>query len=59
MRKALTVYCSFCGKSQYEVKQLIAGPQQNLYICNFCSGLCSVIVYEESVRKMLPGDIGL
>ncbi len=40
-----TLYCSFCGKSQHEVKKLIAGPQT--FICNECVVLCMDIVREE------------
>ena len=38
------LYCSFCGKSQNEVKKLIAGP--SVYICNECVSLCSDIIVE-------------
>ena len=37
--------CSFCGKSQKEVKKLIAGP--SVYICDECIGLCNDIIAEE------------
>ena len=37
-----TLYCSFCRKSQHEVKKLIAGPA--VYICDACVGLCAKIV---------------
>ncbi|MFZ9035983.1 MAG: ATP-dependent Clp protease ATP-binding subunit ClpX [Francisellaceae bacterium] len=37
-----TLYCSFCGKSQHEVKKLIAGP--SVYICNECIELCDSII---------------
>ncbi len=40
-----TLYCSFCGKSQHEVKKLIAGP--SVFICDKCIGLCNEIVQEE------------
>ena len=40
-----TLYCSFCGKSQHEVKKLIAGP--NVFICDECISLCSDIMTEE------------
>lgn len=40
-----TLYCSFCGKSQNEVKKLIAGP--TVYICNECVMLCLDIVIEK------------
>lgn len=44
-----TLYCSFCGKSQHEVKKLIAGP--NVFICDECIGLCADIVKEERQEK--------
>ena len=37
--------CSFCGKSQDEVKKLIAGP--TIYICDECIDLCNAIIAEE------------
>lgn len=43
-----TLYCSFCGKSQHEVKKLIAGP--SVFICDECIDLCNDIIREE-----LPG----
>ena len=39
------LYCSFCGKSQHEVKKLIAGP--SVYICDECIDLCNEIVRDE------------
>ncbi|MHB8282487.1 MAG: ClpX C4-type zinc finger protein, partial [bacterium] len=39
------LYCSFCGKSQDEVKKLIAGP--SVYICDECIELCNDIISEE------------
>jgi ATP-dependent Clp protease ATP-binding subunit ClpX len=39
------LYCSFCGKSQHEVKKLIAGP--SVYICNECVDLCNDIIVDE------------
>jgi ATP-dependent Clp protease ATP-binding subunit ClpX len=41
-----TLYCSFCGKSQHEVKKLIAGP--TVFICDECVELCLDIIREES-----------
>lgn len=41
--------CSFCGKSQKEVKKLIAGP--TVYICDECIGLCNDIIAEEIERE--------
>ena len=45
MEKRETLCCSFCGKSQKEVKKLIAGP--TVYICDECIGLCNDIIAEE------------
>jgi ATP-dependent Clp protease ATP-binding subunit ClpX len=39
------LHCSFCGKSQHEVKKLIAGP--SVYVCNECVALCNDIIREE------------
>jgi ATP-dependent Clp protease ATP-binding subunit ClpX len=39
------LYCSFCGKSQHEVKKLIAGP--SVYVCDECVALCNDIIREE------------
>ena len=39
------LYCSFCGKSQHEVRKLIAGP--SVYICDECVDLCNDIIREE------------
>ena len=41
-----TLYCSFCGKSQHEVKKLIAGP--TVFICDECVELCNDIIVEEN-----------
>jgi ATP-dependent Clp protease ATP-binding subunit ClpX len=41
-----TLYCSFCGKSQHEVKKLIAGP--TVFICDECVELCNDIIKEET-----------
>src|SRR5207247_4195932 len=41
--------CSFCGKSQDEVKRLIAGP--TAYICDECIDLCNDIILEEGVAE--------
>jgi len=47
--------CSFCGKSQKEVKKLVAGP--NVYICEECIGLCNDIIAEEvEVAEEQPGN---
>ena len=44
-----TLFCSFCGKSQGEVKKLIAGPA--VYICNECVALCNDIIVEEVEKE--------
>ena len=44
-----TLFCSFCGKSQGEVKKLIAGPA--VYICNECVALCNDIISEEVEKE--------
>ena len=41
--------CSFCGKSQKEVRKLIAGP--TVYICDECIGLCNDIISEEAEKE--------
>ena len=43
-----TLYCSFCGKSQDEVKKLIAGP--SVFVCDECVDLCNDIIREEKVE---------
>ena len=50
------LYCSFCGKSQHEVKKLIQGPQ--VYICDECVELCNDILHEEQVASPAPGELG-
>ncbi len=50
-----TLYCSFCGKSQHEVRKLIAGP--NVFICNECVELCMDIIREEDKSQLVrTGD---
>jgi ATP-dependent Clp protease ATP-binding subunit ClpX len=44
-----TLFCSFCGKSQADVKKLIAGPA--VYICNECVALCNDIIAEEVEKE--------
>ncbi|MBF0360492.1 MAG: ATP-dependent Clp protease ATP-binding subunit ClpX [Oligoflexia bacterium] len=44
-----TLSCNFCGKSQKEVKKLIAGP--GTYICDECIDLCNDIIYEDSLKS--------
>ena len=53
-----TLYCSFCGKSQHEVRKLIAGP--TVFICNECVELCLDIIREESKSPLaVDGDGGI
>ena len=47
------LYCSFCGKSQHEVRKLIAGP--SVYICDECVELCNDIIREE-LEDVSPGE---
>ena len=48
------LYCSFCGKSQHEVRKLIAGP--SVFICDECIDLCTDIIQEEIAK--LPKEEG-
>ena len=43
--KDKSLFCSFCGKNQHEVKKLIAGP--SVFICDECIDLCTDIIKEE------------
>jgi len=53
-----TLYCSFCGKSQHEVRKLIAGP--NVFICNECVELCTDIIQEEDKSQLVKaGEDGI
>ena len=45
-----TLYCSFCGKSQHEVRKLIAGP--TVFICDECVELCMEIIREENKTSL-------
>jgi ATP-dependent Clp protease ATP-binding subunit ClpX len=49
-----TLYCSFCGKSQHEVRKLIAGP--TVFICDECVELCMDIIREESKTLVKAKD---
>ncbi len=48
------LYCSFCGKSQHEVRKLIAGP--SVFICDECVELCNDIIREEIQEKPVAGS---
>lgn len=52
-----TLYCSFCGKSQHEVRKLIAGP--NVFICNECVELCMDIIQEEDKTQLVKSGGGI
>ena len=52
-----TLYCSFCGKSQHEVRKLIAGP--NVFICNECVELCMDIIREEDKSQLVRTGEGV
>jgi ATP-dependent Clp protease ATP-binding subunit ClpX len=49
------LHCSFCGKSQDEVRKLIAGP--TVYICDECIELCNEIIAEEAEERLVPGRL--
>ena len=51
------LYCSFCGKSQNEVRKLIAGP--SVFICDECVDLCNDIIQEELEDSHESGEIAL
>ncbi len=48
------LYCSFCGKSQHEVRKLIAGP--SVFVCDECVELCNDIIREEMEEKSAEGN---
>ncbi len=52
-----TLYCSFCGKSQHEVRKLIAGP--TVFICDECVELCMDIIREESKSSLVKSKDGV
>lgn len=52
-----TLYCSFCGKSQHEVRKLIAGP--TVFICDECVELCNDIIKEESKGSLSKSGEGV
>jgi len=52
-----TLYCSFCGKSQHEVRKLIAGP--TVFICDECVELCNDIIREESKSALVKTRDGV
>lgn len=52
-----TLYCSFCGKSQHEVRKLIAGP--TVFICDECVELCMDIIREENKSSLVKSREGV
>src|SRR6185436_7422854 len=52
-----TLYCSFCGKSQHEVRKLIAGP--TVFICDECVELCMDIIREEHKTTLVRSRDGV
>ena len=52
-----TLYCSFCGKSEHEVRKLIAGP--TVFICDECVELCMDIIREESKTALVKSKDGI
>ncbi len=52
-----TLYCSFCGKSQHEVRKLIAGP--TVFICDECVELCMDIIREENKTSLSKSKDGV
>src|ERR671919_2289677 len=52
-----TLYCSFCGKSQHEVRKLIAGP--TVFICDECVELCMDIIREETKSNLVKSADGV
>src|SRR4026209_40378 len=52
-----TLYCSFCGKSQHEVRKLIAGP--TVFICDECVELCMDIIREENKSSLVKPRDGI
>lgn len=52
-----TLYCSFCGKSQHEVRKLIAGP--TVFICDECVELCMDIIREETKSGLVKSSDGV
>lgn len=53
--KQKVLHCSFCGKSQHEVRKLIAGP--SVYVCDECVSLCTEIIKEETRDAQSATDV--
>ena len=52
-----TLYCSFCGKSQQEVRKLISGPA--VFVCGECVELCMDIIREENKSSLVKSRDGI
>jgi ATP-dependent Clp protease ATP-binding subunit ClpX len=52
-----TLYCSFCGKNQHEVRKLIAGP--TVFICDECVELCKDIIREDNKSSLVKSRDGI
>ena len=52
-----TLHCSFCGKSQHEVRKLIAGP--TVFICDECLELCMDIIRQENKSSLVKSRDGI
>ena len=50
------LYCSFCGKSQHEVRKLIAGP--SVFVCDECVELCSDVIRGEMQERSGKAECG-
>lgn len=55
--KSKELFCSFCGKSQHEVRKLIAGP--SVFVCNECISLCNDIIREEERTQVIGSQAAL
>ena len=51
-----TLHCSFCGKSQYEVRKMIEGGLGPTFICNECVALCVDIIREADEAKYVAAE---
>ena len=52
-----SLYCSFCGKSQHEVRKLIAGP--SVFVCDECVELCRDIIHDENKSSLVKSPDGI
>ena len=59
MQKENEMFCSFCGKSQLQVKRLIASPEGSSFICDECIDICREIMKENNIIKTSDRKIKL